>query len=43
MSNIYKCDNCGSEIEIPDDHKDNEKINVAGILYRDLCEMCNGD
>ena len=43
MANIYKCENCGSEIEIEDGHKDNVKINVAGILYRGFCEMCNGD
>lgn len=41
MVNLYKCEKCGWSGEIPEMHGDNEKINVAGILYLDSCEHCN--
>ncbi len=43
MVNIYKCEQCGSDAEIPYDHVDNKKVNVAGILYIDNCSKCHGE
>jgi len=40
MSNIYQCENCGHEYEIPAEHIDNSKITVMGILYIDNCYLC---
>ena len=40
MSNMYFCENCGSEVEIPEKSNDNKLCNVAGVLYIPHCGHC---
>ena len=40
MVNLYKCEKCGTEYEIPDGHPNNKNVNVRGYYYITNCSMC---